>query len=479
MRINFKCTFLSDVVLTSQAATEGFHKSLDFIPGGKFLGIMANSSYHQDNDTATLDLFHNGNVKFGNAYPLLNNEPGFPVPFVWFRDKLKKEDEIYLHHKIKEEDREELRKQSKQLKQERVGFINKQGVLSIKPDQKFAIKSAYDSENRKSKDKNMYGYFSISQGSEFLFSVAIKENAVDPDRVKKGLVGIQKIGRSKSAEYGLVEIEEFNKEPVVNPPLAKGTLLIYANSDLCFIDDYGYGHLDLTPELFGLSSDSAKILWDKCQIKTRVQQSYNGKRKTTNADFIVIQKGSVIVMETNAVDGALHHVGSFQNEGFGSILYNPEFLNSNGITRKVPQPDLKNKKTKKKSIVERGDADDQILAMLTRRSSLKSVDQAIEEKVEAFVHQYAERVFKNCTKSQWGAIRAIAKSTLDEHTLMDILFHEGKQKDEKSRGFLRRGIAAKNWEGKADVLFDFVNKQEENKREVLIKTASKMQKNAK
>ncbi|MFK7980423.1 MAG: hypothetical protein AB8G86_10605, partial [Saprospiraceae bacterium] len=79
-------------------------------------------------------------------------------------------------------------------------------------------------------------------------------------------------------------------------------------------------------------------------------------------------------------------------------------------------------------------------------------------------------------KSQWGAIRAIAKSTLDEAELVDLLFHKDEQDEKKSRGFLRRGIAAKNWERKADKLLEFIKEHKENKREILIKTASKMQK---
>lgn len=40
-RIAFKCILQTDVVITSNAATEGFYKSLDYIPGSKFLGIVA------------------------------------------------------------------------------------------------------------------------------------------------------------------------------------------------------------------------------------------------------------------------------------------------------------------------------------------------------------------------------------------------------------------------------------------------------
>lgn len=474
MIISFKCKFLSDVVLTSQAATEGFHKSLDYIPGGKFLGILATKAYDEKDEVKTLNIFHNGNVKFGNAYPIVNNQSGYPMPFAWFRDKLKKEEEVYLHHKIDENFRETLRANSKQLKQERSGFLNMDGTNFLNLSQKFAIKSAYDSDKRRSKDNEMYGYYSISAGSEFIFNVEIIENTVSPDIIRQGLVGLQKIGRSKSAEYGLAEIKEYKLDTISSTQPVNRELVVYAHSDLCFIDDNGYCTLDLKPEMFGLST-TAKILWDKCQIKTRVHQSYNGKRKTSNADLAVIQKGSVIIIETSATDELLSHVGNYHNEGFGKVIYNPDFLMATGPTLSIPKEGEIGFVLRQTAVIDKGNNDDLIIAMLDRRNTLKQTDQNIEKEVEEFVNENYT-LFKSISKSQWGAIRSIAKSTPNEEELVELLFHKDEQEDKKSRGFLRRGIAAKNWEKKADTLLAFIENHKENRKEILIKTASKMQK---
>ncbi|MFK7983949.1 MAG: hypothetical protein AB8G86_28490, partial [Saprospiraceae bacterium] len=398
MIINFKCKFLSDVVLTSRAATEGFHKSLDYIPGGKFLGILAAKAYNEKDEVKTLNIFHNGNVKFGNAYPIVNNQSGYPMPFVWFRDKLKNEEQVYLHHNIDEDFREVLRANSKQLKQERSGFLNLDGTIFLNLSQKFAIKSAYDSDKRRSKDNEMYGYYSFIAWSEFIFNVEIKDNSISSAIIRQGLVGIQKIGRSKSAEYGLAEIEEVKLDTISNPKMGNGELIVYAYSDLCFLDECGYSTLELKPEMFGLSS-TAKILWDKCQVKTRVHQSYNGKRRTSNADLAVIQKGSVIIIETSTTDGLLSHVGNYQSEGFGKVIYNPTFLMAAEATVSLPKEEHKDFVVSQTAVIDKGNNDDLIIAMLDRRNTLKQTDQNIEKEVEEFVSKNCT-LFKSISKSQ-------------------------------------------------------------------------------
>ncbi|MBK6948990.1 MAG: hypothetical protein IPH16_13900 [Haliscomenobacter sp.] len=87
-RYQYSCELLSDVVIPSVTATEGFNPSLDYIPGAKFLGIAAGTLY-DENSAATLDLFHNGKVRFGDAYPTVDGQEGLPVPFSWFYEKEK------------------------------------------------------------------------------------------------------------------------------------------------------------------------------------------------------------------------------------------------------------------------------------------------------------------------------------------------------------------------------------------------------
>ena len=62
-KIQFKCELLSDIVLNDSSATEGKRRSLDFIPGNNFLGIVAAQLYKGTDDDAW-NIFHSGHVRF-------------------------------------------------------------------------------------------------------------------------------------------------------------------------------------------------------------------------------------------------------------------------------------------------------------------------------------------------------------------------------------------------------------------------------
>ena len=204
IRHRYTCKLLSDVVITSVTATEGFHESLDYIPGAKFLGIAAGVLYDM-HDQSALDLFHNGKVRFGNAYPLLNGETALPAPFSWYFEKGKSpvQPPVYLYHYLEDADFIEISR-STQLKQSRKGYFTPSGKYWT-IDQDFALRSAYDSEKRRAKDKSMFGYFSLPQGSEWSFVIE-DDTGYYAELIKSALIGKKRIGRSRSAEYGLVEI---------------------------------------------------------------------------------------------------------------------------------------------------------------------------------------------------------------------------------------------------------------------------------
>jgi hypothetical protein len=79
----YKCTLLSDVILTSMANTEGYKESLNYISGTKFMGIIA-KKYNNYTSQKKIDIFHNGIVHFGDAQPMIDEkETTFKVPFSW------------------------------------------------------------------------------------------------------------------------------------------------------------------------------------------------------------------------------------------------------------------------------------------------------------------------------------------------------------------------------------------------------------
>ena len=82
--LQFKCTLLTDVILNQKAATEGPNTTLDFIPGSNFLGIVANKYQTFAEAGMAMEVFHSGNVRFGDAHPSNSDFRGLKVPASMF-----------------------------------------------------------------------------------------------------------------------------------------------------------------------------------------------------------------------------------------------------------------------------------------------------------------------------------------------------------------------------------------------------------
>ena len=189
-KVTYQCTLLSDIILSSNSATEEAQEALDYIPGSKFLGIVANqflkNSAPEANEEFT-KLFLSDKVRFGNAYPLINNQASFPIPLCWYDDKNKKDPNIYQIHQVTNIKKRELIQKGTQLKQRRKGYFNLDFEELNEMNQNFYLKSAYDSENRRSEEGKMFGYYALAAGSTWQFDIEYDSN-ISIENLEKLLV---------------------------------------------------------------------------------------------------------------------------------------------------------------------------------------------------------------------------------------------------------------------------------------------------
>lgn len=431
----YKCKLLSDVIITSDAATEGYSESLDYIPGAKFLGIVAGELYDMKQLEKTLDLFHNGKVQFGDALPYVENEELQKVPFSWFYAKGDSlSDTIYLHHKIKENS-------GIQLKQARSGYFSPEHKFYTSVDQDFSLKSAQDPQKRRSADSKMFGYFSLKAGSKWSFTVK-DDTGIYADEIKNILEGKHRIGRSRSAEYGLVEIE-FLKE-IENNESQKltGELVLYAQSNLCFYNPVT-GQATAQPTAEQLTGDKdAIILWEKSQVRTRNYKTWNRHRANKDSERIVIERGSVFVVKLKSEVSSSYFqkgIGSHLSEGFGKVLTNTDFLSSDdeklGFSLKKREM-----KYNPESIVDKGENDDLILQCLEQIKLRNDQGYQISKKVNDFIKEH-NSTFKGISKSQWGVLRNYGKNLENAEHFKTLIF-------DKTSGFLYRGQSESEWRAK-------------------------------
>ncbi|MFA8436807.1 MAG: hypothetical protein ACEPOZ_20055 [Marinifilaceae bacterium] len=479
----FKCSLLSDVVLNAETSTEGSPRCLDYIPGANFLGMVAGQLYEKDGIDSH-SVFHSGKVRFCDARISRENVQALKVPASWYFPKgfeleeketikdekdalikevngdVKKFNVTRVHHRI--QDREKLTDQGIQLKQARSGYFLPDGEL-LRVERNYQQKSAYDSVKRRSKDEKMFGYQSIPQGSEFVFRVEFDIDEQDTiDAIEKALVGTKRLGRSRTAQYGLVKIKKIDKSEPKKEEVTPGKnqeLIVYAESDLCFFNEFGEATLQPTPSDFGLSS--GEIKWDATQIRHRSYAPWNGKRRTREADRVVIEKGSVFVILNAKPESGKDLpscVGAYRAEGLGQVIYNPSFLEADKEGRLNLNLYNRSEKKENPNSVEKDnhnnkaslhplytikkdeDSDSAISEFLVSRKTKADNRTLVDDAIKAFVEAKKEIFTQSTTASQWGGIRSRAAVATSKEKLKDILLKGVNSKNKKEQtGYLVHG----------------------------------------
>jgi hypothetical protein len=487
--LKFKCTLLSDIIINQKAATEGPNKTLDFIPGSNFLGIVA-ADYDGFGDKA-MEVFHSGKVRFGDAHPVNEGSSirSLRIPVAMFYPKLKKPSDIsYIHHLIPEKELETLKKE--QLKQCRSGFYDFKNnkATEVEADKNFAIKSAHDKEKRRSKDEQMYGYQSLQEGLTLCFEVEIdSENTELQTKIEEALVGKRRVGRSRTAQYGLVEIKKWDYEDIPSRVSKDGLVVVYADSRLIFLDKYGLPTFQPSPEDIGIDGKDAKIVWEKSQIRTFQYTPWNYKRQCYDTDRCGIEKGSVFVIESSASPKNSQYVGAYKNEGFGKVIYNPEFLEADD--KGVSKYKIVEKEKEKKIELDEAErnkmereyntlkaSNNVLLQYLGQQKEQEYIEQDVYKKVNDWINGNYTRFRGDAFASQWGAIRNIAMQNKTKAQLMLKLFAE-------TEGYLTHGVAADKW-GERKRLSEFKKFVEEklddnNAQIAIINLAAEMAKKCK
>ena len=417
----FEITFKSPIILQANSNTQGKINSLDFIPGSAFLG-MAASRNGDFNDP--FKIFHSGAVKFCDAAPIKDGKEFFKIPLSYFHEKLD-DGKIYNHHLLNDSEF----KKFTQLKQMRSGYINDENEqLNMNLD--FSQKSAYDKNKRRSMDSQMYGYEAFRAGMKWRFSVKFEPSVSEDDinRVKETLVCSTRLGKSKSAEYGAVEIkfigENVDKIQAFTPP--EKYTFVYAKSRLALIDENGSPSYDVKYILPNLSANN--VDYEKTQIRISNFTPYNGARATKDYERACINKGSVITLKNlsdEQITELKNGVGAYLSEGFGEVLINPWFLNDGDAQERPIR--LQNKEKEEQAHASLP-IKSNLAKFLNQKKDAKDQALKIAEEVAKFIRDHKNK-FNKISNSQWGAIRALCKSNPDIAEEVDQFISNGVAKD--------------------------------------------------
>lgn len=428
-KLVFKVEFISDIVLPATSNTEGNISQLDFIPGSNFLGMAAKSKKEYEAYEKSFDVFHSGKVRFGDATLLCEGKETYKMPLSIFKEKT---DEKKIINQL-----QTPLSSLKQAKQLRNGYITKDKTLTF-IEYNYSQKSAYDKENRRSLDSSMFGYSAIKSGTSWQFTLKYSDiSDADLERIKANLIGTKRLGKSKSVQYGEVEISlEGSNEKLENFTLKPETIL-YVKSRLALVDEEGNPSYNLTDICESLSVD--KIDYEQTQLRTSTFTPYNGARETKDYERVVINKGSVIVLKDitqEQLDAIKSGVGAYLSEGFGEVLINPSFLSDVDFTLK----ELNTSKRPPKNI----EIKSQTAKFLKNRVTNRKAKLDLADEVYNFIKNN-KKLYSQKMNSQWGTLRSLCTNTEDIYA--DV---------EK---YISHGIAEEKWAGeKKSTLLNAIKK---------------------
>ena len=452
IRLNFICEFESDIVLHSSSNTEGKVERFNYIAGSNFLGMVASNSGYKSFKKDAFELFHSGVVRFGDGHIVLNEQKTFHAPFSWFAPKgysLKeavKKDRLYNNHFLTPIEYEKFISDGEQLKQQRGSFITKSGEVA-KIDTLYRQKSAYDKKSRRSKNSSMFGYYALKKGTKWAFEVEL-DNPKYKDEIIKLLESANRLGKSRSAEYGRVNIafvdEKEERLPQILTPIEikeKHYIFLYAYSRLALTDRYGVNSYQPTLESLGL--EGKKIDWSKSQIRTSRYTPFVSVRHNRDPERLIIDKGSVIAVEVKKDFDVANYsqkiekgVGLYLSEGHGKVIVNPTFL-----TQKKPKFEETNSSETKEESKNGGVVNSWLKTQQDEEQRAYKVLKAVKD----FIKENAKDI-KN-KKSQWGQIRSMCSAFIESDKLYNELFSEEIINNHK-KGFLLHGQAKDKWSEK-------------------------------
>ena len=206
-------------------------------------------------------------------------------------------------------------------------------------------------------------------------------------------------------------------------------------------------------------------------MRTFLYAPWNGKRQSRDADRSGIEKGSVFFVNCDHVSSASRYVGSYNNEGFGRVIYNPDFLRSKGgngtAACQLHKAEAGNRVGDKPSL-----GGTPLLDYVAAAKKKFETEIDIMIQVNDFVEKYQNRFKGAAFASQWGRIRKIAMTHPTKEGIVTELFdktekrhhypspNDNKEYDETvSIGYLVHGVAKKKWEknDRKGLLMTFIN----------------------
>lgn len=383
---------------------ENSSRTLSYIPGSALRGALISRIKSDDLPLDSVGkIFFSGAARFLNAYPLdQDGKRMLPFPASWRIEKGQKAENVDvadLAIAMNKDKNETVEKQ----------YIGKSGQVNYaySPEQEIAVHIAsQDRGTVKAGTSTVFQYQSLARGLKFGALIVVDEQS-DLEKVEKLLTpNTLYLGRSRSAGYGKVTIENFRRvhEPETNSTSTHVTVITLL-SDLILRNEYGQPTHDLDGYLSRRLGKTIKN--QSAFLKSTEVGGFNRKWKLPLPQMPSLGMGSVFVYPANQLSPAdlaqmlEKGIGERRMDGFGRIA-----VNWHGDSLAALGAEKEHVPSEEKSYPLSEASKD-----LARKMSERLARTTLEQNLAAEVQKYEVR--GSITNHQMARLRGILRSAID------------------------------------------------------------------
>lgn len=411
-RANLDIQLLQPAIFTLQSGSAGIPQGLDYTPGATLLGHVAARLYAGLDAEQAWAVFHSGKVRFGDALPLHGDQPGYPMPLAWHVNKGESAnaDGRLLSTQVFDAAQVDQH-EGRQPAQLRHGYVTADGHW-LNPARQHTLKTAIDPDNGRAADGQLFGYETLAAGQTFRADISADDDIDGAlwQTVLDALQGTARLGRSRSAQFGKVEMTARPADAVSAPDDAGEQLTLWLLADLA-LERAGQPCTQPHPDLLGLPEGS-QWLPNASFLRQRSYSPYNAYRRHHDPQRQVISRGSVLRYRLPAALSAAQRqrlqqgLGLHVECGLGQAWVNPPLLAK-------PQPEFATAQAQAAPVVQRAAKGSLFTAALQARLQ-RMGGQPSEQRARELLGHYEYLVQQALRydsaavppgRSQWGRLK--------------------------------------------------------------------------
>lgn len=311
--LSVKIILREPTVLGTQNADTNTVFSQDYVSGSQVLGMLA-WAYPDKSSDDFKALFLKDALSFGPCYP----EGAEPLPASFHQEKYAA---TAIYHNI-------LAGTSENTVTKGVGgFVGKSGKVKVEKHFNFHSSRTERSAGRSVKDQATGGIFyyeSLAKGTVFVGEITGDTACLEKLYAYFGGAKQYRLGKSKSSQYGNVEVEITPITKPVNVDTIEGEYYLVAQSPLVLYNDAGYPSptKDALQKALG-----SKVIIEVATARVVPIEQYNSKWLAKAGKVMAFEEGSTFKVKVSAPLPKEMTIGEWTHKGFGKV----HFLTSKDI----------------------------------------------------------------------------------------------------------------------------------------------------